>query len=438
MTSKTVFVDPVVAPPGPSAPAGRYLLGVLALTLVLAALVVAGNRLADPFGFYRTAASGLEPPEFTRTLRTSKAMAVARLKPRSVILGTSRAELAISPAHPGWLAHPVYNMAISGGSLYEMRRFLQHAQAIQPLRQVVLTAELGSFLRAPVAESGFDEAALVVDAEGRPTPWGWRHHVQALFSWRALFSSVDLLVHPQRRPDYQTDGLRLETAKKQALRRTGGQYRAFTQREGKFVKNRYAAQELHPAALGEFGRLLDFALKHGISLRIALDPVHARRLELYDRLNRWEAFEAWKRWLTTAVAERRAAGADVAVWDFSGYNRVTTEPLPAPGDIRTLMKLHWELSHYRKTAGDQVLDILFGLEPPAVHDSFGVQLLPATLEAHLERIRQERASYRQRTDTVLPARPGAGKSGTGKGGKNGKGGKGSQGSPQKPGTTGAS
>jgi hypothetical protein len=66
----------------------------------------------------------------------------------------------------------------------------------------------------------------------------------------------------------------------------------------------------------------------------------------------------------------------IPLGDFSGYNSMTTEPVPPSGDTTSRMKWYWESSHYRKELGDLVLDRLLEYEGTgrAIPVDFGILL----------------------------------------------------------------
>ena len=90
-----------------------------------------------------------------------------------------------------------------------------------------------------------------------------------------------------------------------------------------------------------------------------------------------------------------AGVAVVEVYDFTGYNIYTAEPIPLDEPTRS-MRWCWEVSHFRRELGDIVLDMaLGGAEPPlgARGSSFGVRINAANIDEHLTLIRHERARW---------------------------------------------
>ncbi|NEQ62463.1 MAG: hypothetical protein F6K53_35770, partial [Moorea sp. SIO4A1] len=91
----------------------------------------------------------------------------------------------------------------------------------------------------------------------------------------------------------------------------------------------------------------------------------------------WPVFEEWKRRLVEITP----------VWDFSGYNSITTEA------ISEEMKNYWDSSHYREEVGDLILNRLFSYQAHTVPEDFGVLITPDNVESHLGKVRNERESW---------------------------------------------
>ena len=127
-----------------------------------------------------------------------------------------------------------------------------------------------------------------------------------------------------------------------------------------------------------------------------IGPAHARQWETVAVAGRWDLWEEWKRRLVMMNEDeaRRAGRAPFPLWDFSGYNWMTTEPFPEAGDRGRRMTWYWESSHFVKEAGDRVLDRVAGKRDAA--DDFGVLLSSPMLESHLNAIRRGREEWKLR------------------------------------------
>ena len=62
------------------------------------------------------------------------------------------------------------------------------------------------------------------------------------------------------------------------------------------------------------------------------------------------------------------------------------KPVPLPTDL-TPMRWFWDYSHYRRAAGDLILDRVFGHSEPSrtLPADFGVRLTAENVDAHLAR-----------------------------------------------------
>ena len=89
---------------------------------------------------------------------------------------------------------------------------------------------------------------------------------------------------------------------------------------------------------------------------------------------------------------RQARDLDLTLWDFSGFNRVSTESIP-PETGRQEMSNYWEASHFKPSVGHMILEIAVGRTKAS--DGFGVEVTPENIDRHLARIRQDRLNWRE-------------------------------------------
>jgi len=142
-----------------------------------------------------------------------------------------------------------------------------------------------------------------------------------------------------------------------------------------------------------------FCHKRNIDFRIAISPSHARQFETIAAKGIWLLFEDWKRHLVNINYEEadRLGKQPFPLWDFSGYNSLTTEPVPPVNDGLTEMCWYWESSHYKKELGDLVQDRIFGYNHPdrQLPSDFGTLLTPETIEPHLATVRTNRRQWQE-------------------------------------------
>ncbi|MFQ5509983.1 MAG: hypothetical protein ACE5FN_11715 [Leptospirillia bacterium] len=124
----------------------------------------------------------------------------------------------------------------------------------------------------------------------------------------------------------------------------------------------------HPWHLAAFDELVALLKERSVEAVFVINPVHATRIRHFKP----DEYGDWLRHLATSGAE---------VWDFSGYNPVTTDN-----------HLYYENSHFTRRVGDLVLGRALGaLKPEMLPDGFGVRLTPEVVG---ERVRQLVVRYR--------------------------------------------
>src|SRR5437660_11533425 len=163
--------------------------------VLLLAAVVAVNLVVDPFGMYRLVVlegvNAYKPTVPTR-VRLTKAYEVRHLRPRGIILGTSRSHVGLRPSHEGWdpAARPVYNLAFDGATTKEMYHYLRHAHAVRPLRQVVLGLDTYHATMAPATTRPDFDAHLLDSPAALALPSLIRADLNVLTSLDTLRASL--------------------------------------------------------------------------------------------------------------------------------------------------------------------------------------------------------------------------------------------------------
>lgn len=392
--------------------ARRYLGAFFGLVFGGMVLVAAFDHLVDPYDMRVSARDGqdVQKPAVGEYAKISKPFAVAALRPAGLVLGTSRSAHAIDPRHPAWPAgsRPVFNFAQVGTTMRELRRALEHAIATGPPRTVVLELDYHTFNVNRTVSPDFDDALLRRDANDRLRPALRR--AMLLVSADTLSAAVALLYAPQpAAADYEPDGRTNDRLYARKLARYGGHHALFVKSErSQYIEPFFAAppprrvryrHDDGTPAMEDFVTIVALARAHGIDLRCYLPPLHARQREVFRALGLAPEIADWKRDLVRVLAADAAAhpaAAPFALWDFSGYSTVTTEALPPSGDTSSRMHWYWESSHFKREAGDLVLDRLFdpaGRRFPVPAD-FGVQLTAATIEAELAQQEADGRGYR--------------------------------------------
>jgi hypothetical protein len=385
-------------------------------------IALAVNLVVDPFDTFRVveiAGFNTYKP-FTQTrLRLLKAHEVRLIRPRAIVLGTSRTHIAIRMTHPGWDAHavPRYNLAFDGATTEEMYEYLRHAQAVQPLHQVVLgldTWHLGG--NESFARPDFDAGELY-NASPLSTLSVAATDLRLLLSFDTLMASYRTVrIQDEEQPAWLArDGQRLgdvffhSTGEEFVTDGPGAYFASDDQEEVDSATDegpatppaRLAAPEAVSPPLSSFEyirKIVKFCRAENIDLRIFITPAHAHNMEIEEAVGSASDMEDGKRDLVQLLAEdaaRHPGAKPFPLWDFSDYSSITTEDVPPPGTRRE-MKYYWDSSHAKELVGDFVLDRLFGTTRAGhpIPPDFGIQLTPQTIDAAMAKIRNDERRYR--------------------------------------------
>jgi hypothetical protein len=350
----------------------------------------------DPFGLYRVVPAregfNAQKPRQKGHERMVRAADLARLAPDALILGTSRAQVGLDPEAPAWagVATRPANAAFSDGSPYEALRYLQHANALSPVKTVVFGADYLSFVGTTRFTSDFTESRLSVTKRAEPQPLFRLDDVpSALLSLDTLRISRRTVLE-QDHPSYFFDtGRRRPTTMEARIDEQGGARGAFMWSERDYANSYVCAQparlETH---LADFDALVAFCRDREIRLIVLFSPSHVRSLALLEEAGLWPELERFKRALAW-----RSAGFEL--WEFGGADpRTTAEEVPPPGDVTSRTRWYWESSHYKKELGDVTLARVFWKPVDETLAGWGEQVVLPAFPAVLTRISSELAGWK--------------------------------------------
>jgi hypothetical protein len=381
---------------------GKYLIYWVSTIVVLLLLTSALNWFVDPFGIYYSPdirGLNVSKPQITDYSRLYKAYNVAKVKPNTVILGTSLAWTGIDPEHPAWSDPPVYNLAFNSAWVYEIARYLQHAQNIHPLKQALILLDFYSFNTEEAKGPDYDEAYLSIDYSGQSNPFSSvKVIVQTMFSYNALkntFITLGANIIGWQKYQVLDNGMEVRTS---ADTDYNTSFIRVTRNFVRPVENyQFDRPGTDPLPFEAYRKILRMAYHNDIDLRLVISPFHVYHWETLEARGLWPEFETWKRKLVVINQEESelAGRAPLLLWDFAEYSEYTTEDVPPKGSNMT-MKWYIDSAHFTTALGDLMLNKVYGYQPDSQEslDDFGMIITPDNIEAHLSEIRQKSEQYR--------------------------------------------
>lgn len=396
----------------------RYLIVWIGATCALLLGVAAINSVVDPYGMVRL----VDQPGFNHIKpaagahgAVSKAYQVLRVQPRTLILGNSRAEVGLDPAHPAWQARPVYNAALPGTGTHTSLRYLQHLlasssgdPAIRP--QVVLWGiDFMDFLTDPDAPrpaqlTVSEDLRLRLPADADSVQWRQRtrDYLASALTLTALLDSAHTVARQDDVYAAHLSPLGFNPMRDYLqISATEGYWNVFRQRDHENVKaylqrprSIFDSSGASSPALDDLRELVRLCRAHGIALQLFTYPYHAHLLEIIRLTGHGPALEIWKRTVAQLLHDEAQASASpaFALWDFSTYNTFSTERVPAQGDRASGMQWYWEAGHFKSALGGLMLDRMQGQSrAPA---ELGVLMTVANAPSHMELYRELGEQYR--------------------------------------------
>lgn len=350
----------------------------------------------DPFSVYGKVyfkeGKVVNSPAFSSQIQMGKAIGIKQYKPDTLILGSSRTDSGFSPKITQEFLpdNKVYNGAYPGMTIYEVLRYFQHANASTSLKQVFIGLDFFQFHGSHRPNKGFSEERLAVDFNNTPSENNLNDLQSTLFSGDALFYSIKALTGLNKwKKVYLPNGFKTKGYGE-------GWIDTFSNSEEKYVHRVYTTPNFTFVSFDKkfttfdyFRKIIQLAYDQGIVVNFFISPSHARQWELIKQLGLWDKWEHWKREML-AITEQESRAyqkSPFLIYDFSTYNKYSTEAVPRATD--TPMTWYADSSHYSQALGH----IIFNNMMNGVENNFGQILKTETVGAHIKAIRQGREQY---------------------------------------------
>ncbi|WP_229259602.1 hypothetical protein [Duganella aceris] len=371
-----------------------YLTIFSAITAITLGAVATLNYVVDPYLMHQWDTPQVQRlrPAREKLSPWGKTYALARYRPSVLYAGNSRTELGL-PVQPALFGgKPVFNGALSGASVGDAVALVRHAAMAgggQRLDTVVWGIDAPSF-SLDGGNTDFERDLVATDSF-----YFWRRGLIDLKRALTIDMTMDSLrllrgTFGQRcLSSLARYGQRDERCVLDHVDGWGGTSGAIVPRLREFIRAVGPTAE----AMREFDVAVSGLCNAGTRVRLYINPTHAMSSDALYWSGKWPSMERWQRRLAELTHLRRTLGCDIRLFDFSGFNSITTEAIPqVSGDA--VMRYYWEPSHYRVNVGRMILARLFGKQS-YVSEDFGVELTPSSLPAHQSAQRALRDRYHQ-------------------------------------------
>lgn len=365
----------------------QYVKVYFSIIAIVLGTIATFNIGVDPYGIWHSPTLygwNWAKPLKNNHVRLFKAADIKRIKPITVLIGSSRVEYGLSPKHKAFRdRQPAYNLGLPRANMYEEMRYFQHALQNQPqLKQAVIGLDFHAFNKFIDNRDDFSESRLGGKASGIGDSFLTTLSIDAINASKKTIK-LNRLEKDFEDPNYQyfeLDGSRLPMERQGVvIANSSHRLDMFKATLAQHLQSPdfLIKYQLSPERLRNFQTIIDTCTRKKIDLKIFISPTHAADLEAIHNAGLWQEFEEWKRQISALAP----------IWDFSGYNSITTEP------VSNDMKNYWDSHHYRKNVGDLVLSRMFDDCKETTASDFGEIITAKNIESHLARIRGDRSNW---------------------------------------------
>ena len=284
----------------------------------------------------------------------------------------------IETNHPGLPKNfTTYNLGIDGSNTYEILRYLEHTYTNQPnLKKVIMGVDHYMFNDFYQLQDSFVEKRL------NKTHIIGTDLLNALFSQDAIIASKNTIkenlteTNNTKGLTYGHDGFLPYPHHNPKDGKTPWRFNTIINQYFGF----HPRYKLSDDRFNDLQKIVEFCRQRNIELIIFISPAHATQWETVRVTGRWDSYEEWKRKMVAITP----------VWDFSGYNSITTQP------IKPVMNNYVDNSHYSPPIGAFVLNRVLSHNVEQVPKDFGVLMTPDNIEQHLANIGSDRTDLKTR------------------------------------------
>lgn len=356
------------------------------------------NWIVDPLGvFHALRIDNFNAIKLAKETpkRETKTLQINSIKPEVIVLGTSRMLRGIDPDDMVLLPGKRYNFAVTNARLEETFAQLKYAHRLKPLKTVIIGLDFFVFNANNPSDVMFN------DFLGKSI---LTQYTKILWSFDTLMLSKDVVMQKGKREAmYLKENGLLEV--KPRHHRTGNM-KNFTDvlslyLDKKFfpgVECTYSFQNQNGQNTSAIFRdLVEFAHRNNITLVMIVPPDHAWMIESIYQAKLGPAYEAWLQNLVSINEEvaTRLGKQAYQIWDFSGFNEITIEPVPVK-QRAAMMQNYYDVAHFTPAVGKIMLDKMFGKpESHTAAKNFGNNLTTQSLAKHLAALRASRKSWRE-------------------------------------------
>jgi hypothetical protein len=298
-----------------------------------------------------------------------------------IVSGTSRVQSGIDPRSSAFGKARIYNASLGDTDADELNLQLDYiAKHQDELKHLIFGLDFHTFSSKRTIFPDYYNSLFVE----KNSYWDIVGHY--IFSYRSL-GDIYLTVQANQKDSlkkYWIDGHNHVLSK-------GGFHKSMEN-----ILNYYMGKErMFGCFTYDFQRVLDLEkslnalLRKGIKVSMFISPQHAKNLMMLENVGLFSSYYDWMRDITSMVARLDRIYKDkITLWNFSGFNSITTEPI---SDEKDDMKFYIETSHFKTNVGNYLMQTI--LENREVIEGFGHVIDQSSIEQEITWMKSDARQY---------------------------------------------
>jgi hypothetical protein len=370
----------------------KYYMVLILSFLAAMAAVGAFNFLVDPeqVFLFKEIRGFNDQKRHIPPLRTHFSTQLLHGKFDAIILGSSTVQ-TMQPDHPAFKGHSVLLLPIDGTNMMELFQIFEFALKHQKLSLVVIGLDFHSFFNFRTVSADFEDSFF---SKRNPLLIKFSY----LFSYSVLKESFKRIRESRRQYLQDQDPNFNEMAIPAPVR---DERAAFIQSLVRgFMQAPLTSDGYSEDRVALLKQMMEDCSKNGVQLDVYISPVHALRMESIYITGLWPTYEKWMRDLVSIAEQASAMNPSkppIRVWDFSGYNSVTTVELPPKDKQGVKMQWWMDFVHMNEDLANIMIDVMRDYHDPSRvrPPDFGVVLTSQNIESRLALMREGHKQYQE-------------------------------------------
>jgi len=325
--------------------------------MVIIVIVSGTNCIINPYNIFGHGLDqAFQQKPYTLSDRMSKFYLANRLKPKTIMMGTSRIGIFPESQLTPYLETPIYNLSLAGSTIDEQAAYIHYMVKYNHVKHIIWSLDFFSFNPTKPIDPTFEPKRLSKSIF-------LNDYYVALFNFTTLNRSFQTVIANRHAPIKTNPVLGQPFTKDQIqfnIRHTLIEYSG----EKTFLNSEIFKE---PSSIGSKIALLkqtiDYCRDHNVSCILYTSPIYHQHIDMIYGIGLGKTFEHWKKSLAYIQP----------YIDFCTYT-------PLSKDIM----LFRDSSHVISDVGELIFARIFNPNTKSIPNDFGYLVTPLNVDEHLK------------------------------------------------------